>query len=1148
MSIPILFNNFSSGEMSPLLRARVDLPKFKSGCKRMENVIPRMWGGAFSRPGMVFHGEVGDSTKPARLMPFDYSTDTRFVFEFQPGLTRFWSNGQLVTLNLSATNDWSSSATPYKAGQWVWPASYGSNLLYYANANNTPSSGNHPPSSVWTHTYSIKRWDVGETYSAGEVVSYGGAGGSMYVVTQAHTTPSDYSINPQDTIVDGVARSAYYRQLSPMEWQTFGTYKIGDLVGGSASGKFRVYRCKADHSASSSTRPPLKTGLWFPSIGSVSTGGTNYATVWEEVTATPAHTTASKKYVCGDMVVSGGVVYVAYQDHTSSFSNAPGAGGSLWSQAYAVPFLSASHTYAVGTMLAMGGAFYTLTTAVTVATGFDDALVAPATKPLEPSSFSSWSATVITYNVGDIVAYSLSLYQCFKQHVSSSSTAPDSTAGKKLWSKLANINPWQTPYAYTVGTFAELSGVTYKCVVAHTSSADFNTDLTAGKWVTASYPLTVENPWSADQLFSVQECCVNDWVYFTHPDVAVQKMVRYADTIWTMSEVDWDFPSMKDENITDTTAAVSTTTEGDTGTLTFSAPLLNDSYNGAVFAISHFRDDALKNLAFTTGGGSSTGLKITGGWTLDSYGTWNGNLYLENSTDNGTTWDVARSYTSQSDHNVTDTGNDNTTKLWRVRYVNSTGTPSSAHAVLRPADAKISGLVKVTFVSTSTVANILVLRAPAKTTATKYWSEQAWTKANGFPRAVTLHEQRLWFGGNAKQPRMMWASKIGDFQNFERTTLDDASLAYAIAGKANSVQWLASRTQLLIGTKGDESILGGSAQADTAITPTNVRAQIQSDYGSAYLPAVPVNDVILFVEPDGRTVREFVYAFEKNGYVAQRMTLLAEHVTRSGIKQISLQLKPDIIMWCVTNDGRLIGMTYERALEVVAWHQHPTTGTVESVACVGGNPGSSDEVWIVVKRTINGTDRRFVERLDPLHWYKLETANTPYLVNLDCAKVIETTGTLSGLDHLEGQAVTVVLDGTTVETGTISGGSYTPTAAHSVAVVGLPFTPYVEPNDIEVQMQDGESFGRYMRIPRLQCEMWNTGDGGQIRHDGSADWSDVPRVTDPDDSPPALFTGRTTDIPLDGSHARTMRLAFRQSKPFTFNLLALVAKAEINGD
>ncbi len=148
---------------------------------------------------------------------------------------------------------------------------------------------------------------------------------------------------------------------------------------------------------------------------------------------------------------------------------------------------------------------------------------------------------------------------------------------------------------------------------------------------------------------------------------------------------------------------------------------------------------------------------------------------------------------------------------------------------------------------------------------------------------------------------------------------------------------------------------------------------MQAPHGSAYIQAVLAGDAVLYVERGGFKIREFVFSLERDSFVAPDLTVLSEHITKTGIIETSYQARPESILWSVRNDGVLLSLTYEnRDQGVVGWARHITDGEFESVATIPGS--DEDEVWVIVKRTINGSDVRYVEQLQSRKWDSQEDA------------------------------------------------------------------------------------------------------------------------------------------------------------------------------
>lgn len=349
---------------------------------------------------------------------------------------------------------------------------------------------------------------------------------------------------------------------------------------------------------------------------------------------------------------------------------------------------------------------------------------------------------------------------------------------------------------------------------------------------------------------------------------------------------------------------------------------------------------------------------LSTGFTQDSYqvtvansGATSGTVVVENISQ----MEVVREYDSNGDRNIITSGNEAKRcglKIWISTYTSAT----NARALLTNNYYFTGGIVKINSVAadglTASGSVLEWLGADSRNEKkTKFWTEPAFNATDGYPRSVTLHQQRLCFGGTSKKPTTIWASEIDNFENFEiGTTASDAFQFSLAASEGNRITWMYSQqNSLLVGTTGDEWVVS-AADTSSSLSATNIDAKRQSAYGSKYMRAVLVNDVLLFIQRNGRKVRELVYELNKDGWVAPDLTLLAEHITDGEIAELAYQQQPDAILWAVRGDGALIAMTYERDQKVVGWHRH-TFGDadVESVAAIYGN-GTEDELWMVVKR------------------------------------------------------------------------------------------------------------------------------------------------------------------------------------------------------
>ena len=230
------------------------------------------------------------------------------------------------------------------------------------------------------------------------------------------------------------------------------------------------------------------------------------------------------------------------------------------------------------------------------------------------------------------------------------------------------------------------------------------------------------------------------------------------------------------------------------------------------------------------------------------------------------------------------------------------------------------GYAKITGVTDTTNATITIISTLSASTATADWRLGAFSDTTGHPSCVTFFEQRLVFAGTTNQPQTIFFSRSGDYENMDAnlggTVADDDAIIYTIASnQVNAIRFMTATRTLILGTAGGEFTVSGGG-TDSAVTPTNILIKKQSNHGAANVDAIAVGNATLFLQRAKRKVRELAYNFDVDGYIAPDMTILAEHVTESGLTQMSYQQEPNQIIWGVRSDGELIGLTYQREQQV----------------------------------------------------------------------------------------------------------------------------------------------------------------------------------------------------------------------------------------
>jgi len=416
------------------------------------------------------------------------------------------------------------------------------------------------------------------------------------------------------------------------------------------------------------------------------------------------------------------------------------------------------------------------------------------------------------------------------------------------------------------------------------------------------------------------------------------------------------------------------------------------------------------------------------------------------------------------------------------------------------------------------------------------------------PAAVAFYEERLWWGGTNNDPQKLFASKTGDYEDYTETPVaDDMSLRYTIAsGDVSSIRWLSSGKVLAVGTLSGEYIVRASA-LNEPVTPTNVRITLETTYGCQQVKPVKVDTSVLFVQREGHKVREFKYIFENDSYTGKDLSILSEHLSnKTVIKQIEYQKTRNQITWCVTDTGQLLSMTFSPNDDVIAWSQHILGGTdseVESVSIIPGSEGQ-DEVWVSVKRTINGSTKRYIEYISK-DYYPLTTQDKDGAIFVDSSLEYNgtSTTTISGLSHLEGETVSILADGAVQPSKTVSSGGITLSKAATKVQVGLAYTSVVQTVDYEGGVASGTSQTHLKRIIALGIRFHESLGCEYGPTESNTDPAMLRPSSSPMGSSPPLFTGDKV-LNFPSGWDRQSQAVVLQNDPLPMNILALILYAD----
>jgi len=522
------------------------------------------------------------------------------------------------------------------------------------------------------------------------------------------------------------------------------------------------------------------------------------------------------------------------------------------------------------------------------------------------------------------------------------------------------------------------------------------------------------------------------------------------------------------------------------GTLTATRPYFKSTHVGALFRMftpgynlpfSLGKDDCFTPAVRINGVGTGRNVDIV------TTGTWAGTLTVQKSyvgEDSGFV-DTATTITTNTTTTVTDTSDN--TAIW-VRVGFKTGGYTSGLAVATVSFGAgggsassgntptsvggRTGVARITAVTNSTTATVDILSHFSSNNVSLDWFEGEWSDYRGFPSSVTFHEGRLWHAGQDK----IWGSVSDSYYSFDPGVSGDSgpiqrSIGY---GPLQVFNGLVSLNRLVGFTQASE-VQVKSSSFDEPLTPTNFSIKDVSTYGSSSVGQVKVDTRSFYTNRPSHRLMEISYSVELQDYRSRDLGLIHPDLNLDNeIIHVAVQRLPDTRIHCVREDGTVAILIYEPENEVMAWVRYETDGIVEDVYVLPGH--DEDDVYYIVKRTINGNTKRYHEK---------------WAVEADCqgetiSKIADcfyeysgaSTATISGLSHLEGESVVVWGAGKALGTYTVASGSITLSEAVTGCIVGLPYTATFKSSKLAYAAQMGTALVQKKRVHSLGLLLYNT--------------------------------------------------------------------------
>lgn len=527
-------------------------------------------------------------------------------------------------------------------------------------------------------------------------------------------------------------------------------------------------------------------------------------------------------------------------------------------------------------------------------------------------------------------------------------------------------------------------------------------------------PVQVTTPYQGADLFGLKFTQSADTLFICHKNYPVKTLFRNSDTSWTLS----DFQFIEGPFSADNTSDITVTPSGISGdiSITSSSDIFSSGMVGGLIRISQ------EVLGQTVGWGTeelnnqpSGAIKCNGDWTMVVGDTWNGSLQVQQSNDNGATWLAVANYTIWTGGSpITDSGNTGHFCLLRLY---GSAWEDSGSATLTATSFIQDGYVKITQYNSATSVNGIVqvdrnnyIYSLGSTEPTRLWAIGSWNNDYGYPAVASFYQNRLCFASTRHEPLGFWASNTGDYNRFrvQSEVQDDDSISVTlVSGRANEVLNMVSMNALLCFTYGSEwRINSGSGRS--ALSPTTINATQQSAEGSNNVPPLIINDRMLFITKLGDSVRDFAYDYSYDSYKGTDQTLYSRHLFENHkIVDWAYQKSPDEVIWCVRDDGVLLSFTYIYDEKIYSWAKHETDGYVESVASIPGD--NKDELFLVVRRTINGATKRYVERLEERFTAGTNDASMLYFSLLDSHLLLNDPHNITSIFG-NATSITMVLD------------------------------------------------------------------------------------------------------------------------------------------
>lgn len=600
--------------------------------------------------------------------------------------------------------------------------------------------------------------------------------------------------------------------------------------------------------------------------------------------------------------------------------------------------------------------------------------------------------------------------------------------------------------------------------------------------IESSGAMVIPTMWTEADLPYVRYDQSGDVLYVACNGIKQYKIERRAARSWGIAEYLSEDGPFRAENITPITITPSALS-GDI-TLTASSAIFKTSSVGALYRITSTGQTV--STAISSQNTFTNSVRVTGvgdasrTFTITITGTWVGTATLQRSVGNDTTWeDTTTTYTANTSTTYADQL-DNQIVYFRIGFKTGNYTSGTATMTLVYTAGTSVGVARIASFGSTTVVNALVLEDLGTTSATDTWEEGSWSPRRGYPSSVVFDGGRLWWAGKD----FMYGSVSDAFESFDDIIEGDSGpiIRSLGSGPVDTINWLLALQRLVAGTDTSEKVVRSSS-LDEPLTPTVFNIKSPSTKGSSPVAAVKMDTSGFFV----RNNRLFMLEYDGGtfDYKTVDLTSAVPEIGGTGFSRIAIQRYPDTRIHCVKSDGTAAVLIIDRNEDVKCWIDIETDGTIEDITVMPAVAAAiEDSVYYTIKRTINGQTVRYYEKMS------LESECVGGTQNKQADSFVASTqassATISGLSHLEGEAVVVWADGICYSprvdgvqaTFTVTSGAITLPSAVVSYVVGLPYKARYKSSKLAYAAQGGTALLQSKRVEHLGVIMTNTHNRG----------------------------------------------------------------------